>query len=121
MPKFGDHFYAPVTVGDSRPVAFVVDTGASTLTVNDALLDKSKAVYKVVNPSLPIRLADGRRIMARSVRISALKVGPFELKDVQAVSCRDCLPLLGQSVLSKFDLKTAKVQGVEFVAFSPRN
>jgi hypothetical protein len=47
-------------------------------------------------------------------------VGPFELKDVQASTCPSCDPLLGQTVLSKFDLRTSKVQGVEFVTLSPR-
>ncbi|RQP25100.1 retropepsin-like aspartic protease [Piscinibacter terrae] len=120
LPKYGDHFYVPVTFGDARPQAFMVDTGAATVALNDALMASAKIDYKVVERNVPIRLADGRKTTGQIVRIASMKVGPFELKDQVAMTCAKCLPLLGQKTLAKFDLKTSKVQGVEFVSLSPR-
>ena len=120
LSKFESHFYAPVTLGEARPVPFVVDTGASKLSLSDALLMDSKAAYKVLNPAVGIVLADGRRVKARLVAIESLKVGPYALKNVQAVVCQRCVPLLGESALAKFDMKSTRTQGVDFMLLSPR-
>jgi hypothetical protein len=37
------------------------------------------------------------------------------------VTCKGCVPLLGQSALSRFDLKSSKVQGVEFLSLALRH
>jgi predicted aspartyl protease len=90
LPSFGGHFFAPVTMGEARPVPFVVDTGATTLTVSEEHLDRSKVPYKLSTGSCPGKLADGRKVSGRRVTIQALRVGPYELKDVSAFVCRDC-------------------------------
>src|SRR5437867_2435144 len=119
-PKFGDHFYAPVGVGEGRPAIFVVDTGAGRTTLSEEFLAASKADYKVTIPAVTMVTADGRHVPARGVTVASLKVGPFELKQAPVVVCKGCVLLLGQSALSKFDLKSAKTQGVEFLTLSPR-
>lgn len=120
LSKTGDHFYAPVKIGDARPTAFVVDTGAAKTTLSDVMLPSSKASYKILQPNVAIGLADGRRVSARVVVLDALKVGPFELRKVTAIVCPTCLPLLGQGSLSQFNMASAKKEGVEFMTLEPR-
>jgi predicted aspartyl protease len=67
-----------------------------------------------------MKTADGRLVNARLVNIDSIKLGGFVLKNVSAIVCRACIPLLGQATLSQFDIKSARVQGVEFVTLLPR-
>lgn len=113
------NFYAPVTLGQARVTAFVVDTGATVTTVSDEFLAQSRVRYEVVNSSMAAITADGRRAKGRLVNIDSLKVGDFEIKDVPAMACPGCQLLLGQVSLSHFDLSSGKVQGVEFLTLKP--
>jgi predicted aspartyl protease len=119
-PKYRDHFFAPVSLGGGKPGVFVVDTGAGRTTVSEEFLAASKAEHKVTIPSITMVTADGRHVRARGVTVASMKVGPFELKQAPVVVCAGCVLLLGQSALSKFDLKSTKSQGVEFLTLSPR-
>lgn len=49
-----------------------------------------------------------------------MKVGPFELKNVPAVVCADCVSLLGQASLTKFDMQSVRAQGVDFLLLAQR-
>jgi len=121
LPMYRDHFYAPVTVGESRPSAFLVDTGASLFTISDDYLARSKVSYKEIGSGgRSMQTADGRKVEGRMVSVQSLRVGPYEVRDAQAFVCKDCTLLLGQSILSKFDIKSTKKQGVEFLTLSPR-
>jgi predicted aspartyl protease len=120
LPKTEGSFYAPVTLGQARVNAFVVDTGAVLTTVSDDFLKQSKAKYEVLRPSVEATTADGRRVKARLLNIDSMKLGAFDLKNVQALACPTCEPLLGQGTLSQFDLASSKVQGVEFLTLKPR-
>ncbi len=120
LSKMGEHFYAPVKMGEARTVAFVVDTGASKVVLSDAMLAASKAIYKVIEPNIAIGLADGRHVSARVVMLDTLMVGPFELRKVKAIICPTCVPLLGNSALAHFNMASSKKQGVEFMTLEPR-
>lgn len=120
LPETYGSFYAPVILGQSHVTAFVVDTGATLTTINDGFLQDSKAKYEVLRSSVELATADGQRVRARLLNINAMKVGVFNLKDVSAVECSDCQLLLGQDTLSRFDLASSKVQGVEFLTLRPR-
>ena len=120
LPVMGSHFYAPVALGGGRPLAFVVDTGASVTTVTPEMLAESKVEYRVVQPVVTMTTADGRTVRAQGITIASLSVGPTVLHDVPAVKCTHCVALLGQSSLSHFDLKSSRAQGVEFLTMTPR-
>ena len=119
LPKYDDHFYAPITIGESRPSAFLVDTGSSLLTISEDYLARSKVSYKMIGNN-EMRTADGKKVAGRMISVQSLKVGPHEVRDAQAFACKDCMLLLGQSILSKFDIKSTKKQGVEFLTLSLR-
>ncbi|VTU42703.1 MULTISPECIES: GYF domain-containing protein [unclassified Variovorax] len=120
LPAFSGHFFAPVTLGSSKPRAFMVDTGASRTSLSDAMLRDTKVVYRVTEPQVKMRTADGRVVLARGIVIESMKVGPFELKNVPAIACVDCASLLGQASLAHFDMQSARAQGVEFLLLARR-
>jgi len=120
LPAFGGHFFAPVTIGSGKPKAFMVDTGASLTSLSEAMLRESKVAYKVMDPAVRMTTADGRKVSAKAIMIDAMKVGPFELKNVPAVTCADCVSLLGQASLSKFDMQSVRTQGVDFLLLAQR-
>ena len=120
LPAMGSHFYAPVALGGGRPLAFLVDTGATVSTVTPELLNESKAEYRVLQPVVTMTTADGRKVTAQGIVIASMSVGPYVLHDVPAVRCAHCVALLGQSSLSHFDLRSSRTQGVEFLTMTPR-
>ena len=120
LPVMAGHFYAPVALGDGKPLAFMVDTGASATTVTPAMLDEAKVDYRIVQPVVTMTTADGRHVAAQGITIPTLHVGPYILRDVPAVRCDHCVALLGQASLSHFDLRSSLTQGVEFLTLTPR-
>jgi len=120
LTRMDGNFMVPVTLGEAPVSDFVVDTGATFTTVSEQFLKDSKAKYSVAVTSLPLRIADGRSVQGRGVTVDVLKVGPFTMHDVQVVVCHGCQLLLGQAALSRFDLSSSKVQGVEFLTLKPR-
>jgi clan AA aspartic protease (TIGR02281 family) len=120
LPVMDSHFYAPVALGNGKPQAFLVDTGATVTTVPPELLDEAKVDYRVLQSVVTMTTADGRRVSAQGITIASLSVGPWLLHDVPAVRCAHCAALLGQSSLSHFDLRSSRTQGVEFLTLTPR-
>jgi predicted aspartyl protease len=120
LSNMDGNFMVPVTVGEAPVCDFVVDTGASFTTVSEQFLHDSKVHYQPAVASLRMRIADGRSVQARGVNIESMKIGSFELHDVQVVVCKGCQLLLGQAALSHFDLSSNKIQGVEFLTLKPR-
>ncbi|CAN7611724.1 GYF domain-containing protein [Variovorax paradoxus] len=120
LPMYAGHFFAPVTLGSGKPKPFMVDTGASLTSLSEAMLRDSKAAYRVVDPKVLMTVADGRKVAAKGVVVESMKVGPFELKNVPAVVCADCVSLLGQASLTKFDMQSVRAQGVDFLLLAQR-
>jgi clan AA aspartic protease (TIGR02281 family) len=120
LPMHEGHYYAPVAFGSARPTAFLVDTGASRTVMSKAMLEASKADYRKLDAAVQMLTADGRKVRAQSVALASMRVGPFALENVQVVVCESCVPLLGQATLSRFDLKSSRVQGVEFLTLARR-
>lgn len=120
LSKMDGNFMVPVTLGEATVSDFVVDTGATFTTVSEQFLEESKAHYTLAVKALSMRIADGRSVMGRGVTVDPMKVGPFELHEVQVMVCSGCQLLLGQAALSHFDLSSAKTQGVEFLTLKPR-
>jgi predicted aspartyl protease len=119
LPKLGKFFIAPVTAGDTHPMSFMVDTGAGVVVVNDYFLNAAKVKY-TSGGNIMAMTADGHLTLARKITIESLHVGPYELKNLSAAACNTCALLLGQTALERFDMKSARVQGVEFMTLSPR-
>jgi hypothetical protein len=119
LVKFEDAFYAPVSVGDSGTRAFVVDTGASSVVLNNQFMTDSKVPYTTVRAHVIVHMADGREVDAKEVLIDRLMVGPIELDKVKATSCDSCQLLLGANALSAFTMNMTQVQGVDVATLTP--
>lgn len=119
LVKFKDTFYAPASMGQSGVRAFVVDTGATSVVVNDAFLASSHVPYKTLRPQVEAHLADGRVVVASLVLIDRLMVGPTELDNVKALSCQSCGLLLGSNALSSFTINISQVKGVDVATLTP--
>jgi tetratricopeptide (TPR) repeat protein len=120
LAKIDQQFFAPVTLGAAPVGAFLVDTGATYTTIDDELLQRSKLDYRPVRQRVEMQTADGRRVQARLVSVATMRLGAFQLHDVTLAVCGHCARLLGQADLSRFDMSSSRVQGVEFLALSPR-
>jgi tetratricopeptide (TPR) repeat protein len=121
LPRIDQQFFAPVSLGAAPVDAFLVDTGATYTTVDDDLLRRSKLDYKPVRLHIEMQTADGRRVQARLVSVAAMRLGAFPLQNVTLAVCEHCALLLGQADLSRFDMSSSRVQGVEFLSLSPRD
>lgn len=104
IPKARDgHYYAQGTVG-GQPVMFMVDTGASMVTVTEALARSgglgpgAETTFQTANGPLQGRIVTGVPVAVGPLRISGVRVG------VGLVGGAPDQALLGQNFLGKFDI-----------------
>lgn len=120
LPKTNKYFYAPIKIGDAPMSAFVVDTGATQTLIPEDLLAKTKSPYKVLRNDIRMKTADGRLSTAKLVQIEKFKIGHFDSIKISAIVCSNCVALLGQTELARFNLNSSKTQGVEFLNLQSR-
>lgn len=105
------HFYAPGRV-QGLEVTFLVDTGASLVTVSDEFARKARlpagtpTTFRTANGDRQGRVVDGVTIAIGPVEASNIRVGV----GLRGGDAHDVL--LGQSFLSKFDIELGKDQMV---------
>lgn len=112
IPRARDgHFYAAGTV-NGQPVDFMVDTGASLVSVSEPLAQAAglqggvPTTFHTANGSQPGRVVDGVVIAVGPLRVSNARVG------VGLVMGDARQALLGQSFLGKFDITMTQNQMV---------
>jgi clan AA aspartic protease (TIGR02281 family) len=97
--------YANVVIG-GKTIPMVVDSGASVVSIPARIADELGIVVKDSDPKLTMTMADGRSVAARGVVIAMVRVGTFEVENVEAAVLSDAAlaaePLLGNSFLSHF-------------------
>ena len=104
IPRAQDgHFYTPGTI-NGREVVFLVDTGASLVSVSESLAQAAsirggvRTTFYTANGARPGRVVSGVDVSVGPMRVTNLKVGVgLNMGD-------DTQALLGQSFLSKFDI-----------------
>lgn len=105
------HFYTLGTV-NGQEAKFMVDTGASLVSVSEAFAQKARigggmpTTFGTANGNRPGRIVEGVDIAIGPVRVSNVTVG------VGLHMGEDNEALLGQSFLSKFDITMSKNQMV---------
>lgn len=91
MPHAAGTYYADVSVGSTETSSYLVDTGASHVTVEKrnikALLDRGEAVYLKEMSGL---LADGQRVQLPVYRVQSLRIGKrCHYRQVEVVAVAD--------------------------------
>ena len=112
IPRAQDgHFYTPGSI-NGREVLFVVDTGASLVSVSEQLAQAAglrvgvPTTFQTANGERSGRVVSGVDVAVGPLRVSNVKVGVgLSLGD-------DSQALLGQSFLSKFDISLGQNQMV---------
>lgn len=104
IPRARDgHFYAEGLV-NGRPVRFLVDTGATLVTVSEAFAQEAglapgtQTVFKTANGDLPGRIVPGVSVSVGPIDVSGMKIG------VGLVGHEAQVALLGQNFLAKFEV-----------------
>jgi aspartyl protease family protein len=110
IPRARDgHFYASGLV-NGKPVNFMVDTGASLVTVSEQFARTAgistgmPTVFKTANGDLPGRIVSDIPVTLGPMNVSGVRIGVGLVGD----NVGDAL--LGQSFLSKFEIILAKEQ-----------
>lgn len=105
IPRHRDgHFRVPGTV-NGQPVMFLVDTGASLVSVTDALARKAglsggeRTTFRTANGTREGWVAQADSVTVRSLAVSSLRVGTGYTGDDE----KDAL--LGQNFLRHFDVE----------------
>ena len=103
----GQHFLAPVTVGEKSTVNLLIDTGATLTTLPTRLLHelRQKKQASVVG-HIELKTANGP-CFSTLYSIKFLKIGPYTLKDIQVAELdlganNSAAGLLGMNVLGMF-------------------
>ena len=95
--------YSVVGRIDGEPVEFLVDTGASTVALSEALAER---LGLPAGRSVRVQTASGP-VVARQTTLGRLSLGPLEREDVAASivpGMHDGMALLGMSFLRDFEL-----------------
>src|SRR6202040_894745 len=105
--KQGGVLLVPVLINDKLPLDFVIDSGASDVTVPadvvSTLMRTGTLVPADFTGTQMYVLADGSKVPSQTFRIRSLKVGDLVLNNVGAsVASTNGALLLGQSFLGRF-------------------
>ncbi|AGA33892.1 aspartyl protease-like protein [Thioalkalivibrio nitratireducens DSM 14787] len=91
---------------NGQPVGFVVDTGATLITLSQHDAERLRLSLSGGNP-VPVETASGR-VMGQRVVLERVQIGGLEERDVGAVVLpgdRPATALLGMSFLSRLDIR----------------
>jgi aspartyl protease family protein len=103
LRKEGNSYYVKAKLNNDEKYWFLLDTGATSMQISHG-----QALVLGIDPGdckiIKVQLANGRRILARSVVLDEVQVGSVEVEDVHAI----ILPgnsiegLMGMSFLGNF-------------------
>jgi aspartyl protease family protein len=100
----GGHFFSSGTI-NGKTVEFLVDTGASVISIGQAQADRIGLKYRS-SPRTMTNTANGP-VATHSVSLATVRIGNVQLYEVQALVVPADMPyvLLGNSFLNRFEMK----------------
>jgi predicted aspartyl protease len=115
----GFHHYLPIQLGESiKEASFLVDTGASNLTMSTERLRKTSEEAFRKARQITLQLADGRKISGYLTTLPQIQIGPWKFQNVELTFCDTCHNLVGKSVLKNFIMKSIPMKGIEILDFT---
>jgi clan AA aspartic protease (TIGR02281 family) len=110
LKNFGSNtFSISVKVNGEETVDMILDSGAGLVVLPSVTAKEVGVVATEATADIQLILADGRIVIAKRVSIPVLRVGRFEVKDVDAAvlppEMINAEPLLGMSFLKNFQFK----------------
>lgn len=116
VPEVEGHYYVPVTFSlFKEPVMYLVDTGATFLTIPKKIYQKKIDTARPTGEKVVTIDANNHKRNNELIILTRVKIGSITLKNVKAILCDECTPLLGQSVLNRLDISTQNKQGRRFL------
>jgi clan AA aspartic protease (TIGR02281 family) len=102
-----------VMINGKGPFRMVFDTGAGPTTLPAGIA--SQLGLKPTGRTITLVVADGSKVAAREMVLGTVRIGRLTVKDVTCVVMPeekgDIAPLLGQSILERFDFKYTQGSG----------
>lgn len=101
-------FWVETVLNGSTRVEMVFDTGASLISLPAEAARRAGITLTDADPVVRTRVADGRTVEGRLVFLDEVRVGPFTVKNVEAIvnpeELQEAPPLLGGSFLRNFSI-----------------
>ena len=115
----GFHHFLPIKLASSEKAkSFLVDTGATMLSVSTAQLKQaSEEAFRKAKP-IKLVVADGRTIKGYFTVLPTIEIGQWKIKNVETTFCEQCENLVGKSVLKNFRIISIPKKGVEILELS---
>ena len=115
----GFHHFLPIKLSPTyKAKSFLVDTGATMLSVSTAQLKQaSEEAFRKAKP-INFVVADGRTIKGYFTILPSIEIGQWKLKNVETTFCEQCENLVGKSVLKNFRITSIPKKGVEILELS---
>lgn len=108
-------YFVPVTFNDEFHQELVVDTGASLIALPWSMAKDIEMIPNSRDPKVRLTLADGSVVVARLMFAKKVRVGKFEVENVQCAvfpeSLSNAPALLGMSYLGNFSFQLNSADG----------
>lgn len=109
------YLHAPVQFENSMETKlFMVDPESDYLTLDEQWL-QDHGIPFTSHGEKELMASNGMYLKGTSVTLPSLKVGPFHLKDVKAVACKNCAFMLGKDVMKKLNFSVTESKGVKHI------
>ncbi|NQY99512.1 MAG: hypothetical protein HRT45_02460 [Bdellovibrionales bacterium] len=115
----GKHHFVPVKSNTEvdRYEFFILDQRVRDISVTEEFV---LGLPSQISEQLGRLKSQGSSIDSMKIRLPKMKVGPWELEDVEVRICSNCQPRLGQAILEKLDLERTVDENVQFALLTKR-
>lgn len=116
----GGHHFLPIKLSKNSPVEnFLIDTGATGVLMSTSTFIENFGRKKLKSAdTAQFRVADGRIITGKVIRLQKFKVGPWTVNNIDISVCKKCQNLAGKSLLKNFSMKTERKGNFEILSLS---